>query len=264
MMSALNRGTSLYHGTQAYFCRNQQGDLLGITGHSAADVKLAWNRIIRPLILLEVPRVTVVESSSTIRSMTLGPLSHFGGDRPAFHCSFQHKIKEVQADGDHGHYYGIICCIYPSRGEVKNNLDSQLRESIENAILLQSMNTRWMSHEMTDEARMVQTAESITILFEETLGNTHSVDGWQTEGRRLFLSQVQHFVSRQQLVEFVLPGFPCKSPNSGKVGGGIPDKAEGLALQWLQSFLSQVKKTYPIGARLTVVNDGHVFSDCHK
>jgi hypothetical protein len=183
MMSALNRGTSLYHGTQAYFCRNQQGDLLGITGHSAADVKLAWNRIIRPLILLEVPRVTVVESSSTIRSMTLGPLSHFGGDRPAFHCSFQHKIKEVQADGDHGHYYGIICCIYPSRGEAKSNLDSQLRESIENAILLQSMNSRWMSCELTDEARMVRTAESITILFEETLGNTHSVDGWQTEGR---------------------------------------------------------------------------------
>jgi pyoverdine/dityrosine biosynthesis protein Dit1 len=69
------------------------------------------------------------------------------------------------------------------------------------------------------------------------------------------------FVARGIPVEFVLPAFPAKSPNSSKVLGTTPDMAERLSLKFLRAMCDRVRQIYRHGARITVCSDGRVFSD---
>src|SRR5688572_15697119 len=62
-------------------------------------------------------------------------------------------------------------------------------------------------------------------------------------------------------LQMVLPAFPAKSPNLRKVLGPLPDKAEELALAYLQGVCDRVRAIYAPGARLTICSDGRVFSD---
>jgi pyoverdine/dityrosine biosynthesis protein Dit1 len=72
---------------------------------------------------------------------------------------------------------------------------------------------------------------------------------------------VMRAVESNEPVHFVLPAFPAKSPNREKVLGVLPDMAERIALEFLQSLCEYVSYFYPPGARLTVCSDGRVFSD---
>ncbi|MDG4794572.1 isocyanide synthase family protein [Micromonospora sp. WMMD1082] len=69
------------------------------------------------------------------------------------------------------------------------------------------------------------------------------------------------FVERREPVHFVIPAFPAKSRNPRKVLGTLPDLAERLSIDFLESFCDQVRHFYPPGARVTICSDGHVFSD---
>ena len=69
-------------------------------------------------------------------------------------------------------------------------------------------------------------------------------------------------MSRNLRLELCLPAFPCKSSNLRKVLGVVPDKGEELALRRLHEFVRLVKEIYDPGARVLIVSDGHVFSDC--
>ncbi|MGH4025158.1 MAG: L-tyrosine/L-tryptophan isonitrile synthase family protein [Pseudonocardiaceae bacterium] len=69
------------------------------------------------------------------------------------------------------------------------------------------------------------------------------------------------FVARGAPVEFALPAFPAKSPNSSKVLGATPDMAERLALEFLADICDRVGQLYRPGARIIVCSDGRVFSD---
>jgi pyoverdine/dityrosine biosynthesis protein Dit1 len=69
------------------------------------------------------------------------------------------------------------------------------------------------------------------------------------------------FVSRGIPVEFVLPAFPAKSPNTAKVLGATPDMAERLSLQFLCAICDRVRQIYQAGAKIIVCSDGRVFSD---
>jgi pyoverdine/dityrosine biosynthesis protein Dit1 len=60
-------------------------------------------------------------------------------------------------------------------------------------------------------------------------------------------------------VRFVIPAFPAKSPNPTKVLGPLPDRAERIALEFLQSCCDEIGRHYPPGARVTICSDGHVF-----
>lgn len=62
-------------------------------------------------------------------------------------------------------------------------------------------------------------------------------------------------------VHFVLPAFPAKSRNPGKVVGPLPDLGERIAIDFLQSFCEQVSHFHAPGARILICSDGHVFSD---
>ncbi len=76
-----------------------------------------------------------------------------------------------------------------------------------------------------------------------------------------FVSQIQQFVAANQPVQFVLPGYPCKSPNPHKVLGILPDLAERLSLRFLKQFCEKLTRIYAPGATLLICSDGHVFGD---
>lgn len=75
------------------------------------------------------------------------------------------------------------------------------------------------------------------------------------------LAKVVSAVERGELVTFVLPAFPGKSPNPAKVLGTLPDMAEKRALGFLQDLCDRLKRLYSPGARIVLCSDGRVFSD---
>lgn len=106
--------------------------------------------------------------------------------------------------------------------------------------------------------------DEIVDLFDDTIRNVTPDDQWSTTGRQLFRSRVEHFASRGMKIELALPAFPCKSSNSNKVGGNLPDRGELLALTTLHEFVMDIERLYEPGATVLIVSDGHVFSDCSK
>ncbi|KAI5865800.1 Pyoverdine/dityrosine biosynthesis protein-domain-containing protein [Durotheca rogersii] len=105
-------------------------------------------------------------------------------------------------------------------------------------------------------------AEKIVSLFDSSLRYQGNNDRWAASGRRYFTERVRYFTSQGRSVEFCLPAFPCKSSNTHKVTGEDPDRGEELALERLNEFVEGIEKVYAPGAKLWVVSDGHVFSDC--
>jgi pyoverdine/dityrosine biosynthesis protein Dit1 len=77
----------------------------------------------------------------------------------------------------------------------------------------------------------------------------------------LHLPRVQASIDAAEPLLLVLPAFPAKAPNAGKVLGPLPDTAEWLALQSLHSLLEELREAHPPGAQLVICSDGHVFAD---
>ncbi|MER6523938.1 isocyanide synthase family protein [Streptomyces sp. NPDC001508] len=73
--------------------------------------------------------------------------------------------------------------------------------------------------------------------------------------------KVERFMREGVPIHFVMPAFPAKSANRHKVLGKLPDLAERLSLEFLQSFCDYVRHHYGPGAQITICSDGHVFSD---
>src|SRR5262249_38854444 len=77
----------------------------------------------------------------------------------------------------------------------------------------------------------------------------------------LHLPQVRRFVAVGAPGHFVLPPFPAQAACPPEGPGKLPDKAEELALAFLEDLCAQIRKLYPPGARITVCSDGRVFGD---
>ena len=75
------------------------------------------------------------------------------------------------------------------------------------------------------------------------------------------LAKIAAKVELGQPVTFVLPAFPGKSPNLGKVLGILPDMAERRALVYLQQLCERIGRIYEPGADIILASDGRVFSD---
>jgi pyoverdine/dityrosine biosynthesis protein Dit1 len=93
-------------------------------------------------------------------------------------------------------------------------------------------------------------------------------DGREGEGDRscpacleVRQASLERFVERDEPIHFVVPAFPAKSPNRGKVLGELPDLGEQVSLGFLQSLCDYVSHFYKPGARITICSDGHVFGD---
>ncbi|ADG80355.1 Pyoverdine biosynthesis protein OS=Tsukamurella paurometabola (strain ATCC 8368 / DSM / CCUG 35730 / CIP 100753 / JCM 10117 / KCTC 9821 / NBRC 16120 / NCIMB 702349 / NCTC 13040) OX=521096 GN=Tpau_3777 PE=4 SV=1 [Tsukamurella paurometabola] len=75
------------------------------------------------------------------------------------------------------------------------------------------------------------------------------------------LAAIGHRIERNEPIDFVLPAFPCKSPNPDKVAGHLPDEGERLALRNLNAWCEAIGRIHPPGARVIVCSDGHVFTE---
>lgn len=73
--------------------------------------------------------------------------------------------------------------------------------------------------------------------------------------------QIREKMARGEKLQFILPAFPAKSPNSEKTLGTLPDMGEVVSLQRLQSFCESVRRLYGPGAEVVICSDGRVFSD---
>lgn len=76
-----------------------------------------------------------------------------------------------------------------------------------------------------------------------------------------FLSVIGRFVSEGACVQACLPAFPFKSANKVyKVLGSLPDKAEELALERLNTLCKRVRDIYPPGASIVIISDGITYN----
>ncbi|KAJ5517904.1 AMP-dependent synthetase/ligase [Penicillium expansum] len=77
-----------------------------------------------------------------------------------------------------------------------------------------------------------------------------------------FLSVIGQFVSKGARVEACLPAFPFKSANKVyKVLGSLPDKAEELALERLNTLCKRIQDIYAPGANIVIISDGITYND---
>lgn len=91
---------------------------------------------------------------------------------------------------------------------------------------------------------------------------SHEHDQFATQGRELARQQIQYFMAENQPLEFILPGFPCKSPNVvDKSFSALPDLGEALAIERLDAFCFALNEIYPHGSRVTILSDGTTFAD---
>ncbi|KJZ71017.1 hypothetical protein HIM_09596 [Hirsutella minnesotensis 3608] len=104
--------------------------------------------------------------------------------------------------------------------------------------------------------------DSIVEHFNTSLRYITKDDMWARGGQDYFRARISHYVERGQKIEFCLPAFPCKSSHPGKVQGVSPDRGEYIALTHLDDFIQGIERLYRPGAKLWVISDGHVFSDC--
>lgn len=80
-----------------------------------------------------------------------------------------------------------------------------------------------------------------------------------------FLSVIDQFVLAEKPIEMCLPAFPFKSANKVcKVLGHLPDKAEELALERLNTICARIGDVYSPGAKLTIISDGLVYNGRYR
>ncbi|KAI1361904.1 Pyoverdine/dityrosine biosynthesis protein-domain-containing protein [Xylaria arbuscula] len=114
----------------------------------------------------------------------------------------------------------------------------------------------------TDEEIVDISRSILQVFFDYALNKIdHSESGFE-RGCQNFVPVVSRFVAEGKRVEACLPAFPFKSANKVyKVLGRLPDKAEELALDRLNTMCKRIEKIYPPGAQITIVSDGIVYSD---
>ena len=80
-------------------------------------------------------------------------------------------------------------------------------------------------------------------------------------GRDVLLRQVRTCLEEHRPIQFLLPAFPCKSPNLEKVAGTLPDAAEFYALGHLNGICEEIDAIHQYGCEFVIWNDGRVFGD---
>src|SRR5689334_18878433 len=74
-------------------------------------------------------------------------------------------------------------------------------------------------------------------------------DRFYSTGRESLSLQVAYFVDKNQPLQMILPGFPCKSPDkNGKSFGRLPDLGEAMAILHLDDFCLAIGRIYSPGA----------------
>lgn len=180
-----------------------------------------------------------------------------------YHVEFQprrgkYHIYEVPARDDPTVFHGVLlepASLDPARMAPRDCYARLVLSSLTNP-------TQFMTAlRMSDEE--LEVAEDIATLFKrELLLSTTSRDGWIDTGRRLFVHRAAYWIQRASAIKMALPAFPCKTTNKDKAAVSVPDGGEFEALAHLLGFCQKVGEVYEPGCELSIVSDGHVFSDC--
>ncbi|KKK24685.1 transferase family protein [Aspergillus rambellii] len=102
----------------------------------------------------------------------------------------------------------------------------------------------------------------LDIIFDYALNKFDDSRDRLEAGADHFLSIIDPFVAVGKRVEACLPAFPFKSANKVyKVLGKLPDKAEELALDRLNTMCTRIREVYPPGAQVTIISDGITYND---
>lgn len=102
----------------------------------------------------------------------------------------------------------------------------------------------------------------LAIIYEYALNKFEDTVVRHAAGAAKFLSVIKSYVAEGKQVKMCLPAFPFKSANKVyKVFGILPDKAEELALERLNTMCERIADVYEPGAKLTVISDGLVYND---
>jgi pyoverdine/dityrosine biosynthesis protein Dit1 len=252
-------GLSIYHRFCCAFVRTRNGELISCTGPVQDELRNHWSEIWAAVV------------SSPLQKSLMLPNTRESERRPHSTPSLSPTIKALikvntiqqgaeltvyeSREGKHDEtVLGVIAKQpYATETESDHVLASLLLSNIR---LFTSMPLQDNSEDLTN---------ALVDLFDTRLRFVTANDKWRSHGgREFFFKRVHEFVRRKARLEFCLPAFPCKSSNKDKVSGVMPDRGEQVALQHLDSFVGAIESIYEPGAKLYVVSDGHVFSDCSK
>ncbi|KAM5432753.1 putative NRPS-like protein biosynthetic cluster [Microsporum ferrugineum] len=102
----------------------------------------------------------------------------------------------------------------------------------------------------------------LDIIFEYALNKFDDSKDRLEAGANNFLDVIDRFVAAGKRVESCLPAFPFKSANKVyKVLGSLPDMAEELALERLNTMCTRIREVYSPGAQVTIISDGITYND---
>ncbi|KAI2604453.1 Pyoverdine/dityrosine biosynthesis protein-domain-containing protein [Hypoxylon fragiforme] len=237
-----HEGASIYYRHQAAFARDLNGKLLYCIGPQESKVRENWHLINIPLVArnhaaTKLGRIDCVQLGDELQGLTLYEVRHFSNglvtgmilDEALGSCPLERDFE------------AFFCHLILHQASFGITI-SQLK-----------VNHAW-AHE--------KAVEKIVSLFDTYLRYQGENDKWAESGRAYFTDRVTHFTSQARQIELCLPAFPCKSSNFDKVAGKDPDRGEQLALERLHNFVAAIEKIYQPGAKLWIISDGHVFSDC--
>ncbi|KAI0839218.1 Pyoverdine/dityrosine biosynthesis protein-domain-containing protein [Hypoxylon sp. FL0890] len=240
-MEFRHEGESIYYRYQAFFVCDRYGGLLYSTGPRSTQIQEHWDRI---NIGLDRPDNKPKEKGEFYRVELKEELGGL-------------ELYEVRK-ANNAVFIGIML------GRTTDSPDIKDFEAFFNGLILRQVNfaVSYSEVEPTPTSNLESATEEIVSLFDTYLRYQSADDKWIDSGRAYFTERVRHFTSQGRKIEFCLPAFPCKSSNTNKVTGKDPDRGELLALERLHRFVEAIEKIYEPGAKLWIISDGHVFSDC--
>lgn len=87
-------------------------------------------------------------------------------------------------------------------------------------------------------------------------------DQYEELGKPALADKISPFVAANRPINFVMLGYPMKSPNDrDKVIGRLPDMAEQVSFDNFRHFDTLIRDVYPAGVNISIVSDGYIFSD---
>ncbi|KXH38998.1 pyoverdine/dityrosine biosynthesis protein [Colletotrichum salicis] len=252
-MEFSNDGSSIFHRFQAAFVHDGQGQLLYCTGPQKGYVQQQWDSSISHKLPSQKFQTATGENttapSKTVSANLDGP---FSGS----------KLYEMQQSGSNTTAGFIIDAAATSH---QDTASAQFDDFFVQ-LLLDQADFAIIDHERmkcgTSTASPTDATSEIVNLFDSFLRYQGKDDQWEASGKAYFTGRVRHFISQQARIELCLPAFPCKSSNTNKVLGKAPDRGEQLALERLHGFVEAIERVYEPGAKMWIISDGHVFSDC--
>lgn len=243
-MEFSNDGNSIFHRFHAAFVHDGQGQLVYCSGPQSARVQEQWASVKQHL----------PSQAETATSEAPFGSAHLDGDLQGMRLYEMRSPKSANTSG-----------IILDASAQQSTLGTQFEDFFAQLLLDQADFAIRDAHLMKNPSSdSLAVTDQIVNLFDSFLRYQGKDDQWEACGRAYFFDRVRHFTSQQATIELCLPAFPCKSSNTNKVLGKAPDRGEQLALERLHSFVEAIEKIYTPGAKLWIISDGHVFSDCSK